>query len=128
MFRFRVLDAAGEEEVTVQLWGRAVCTEARELQEVLGAVLGGCRHLTIDLSRLSDADASFQALICALHRKSELAHKKITLRGTLCGSRVPVRCLPRCTSLGPDDAGCPIWRPVLRRDAEDAQGAGTGSC
>jgi ABC-type transporter Mla MlaB component len=125
MLSFCVLEATGEEEATVQLWGRAVCTEARELQDALDAALGCCRHLTIDLTHLKYVDASFQALICALHRRCELAHKRITLRGTLAGPIAPARCPARSGCPGQISDGCPIWRPVQQRDADDA---GQGGC
>lgn len=68
-------------ELTVSISGWAVFTHAKELEQALVEALSGCRHLTLDLTSVQQIDLSFPALVCCLHRKSELLHKEITLRG-----------------------------------------------
>jgi len=90
MYRLTVENRVGQEKATAVISGEAVFIHAEELQSALCETLDSCQHLTIELSRIVVLDATFRALICSLHRYSELVHKDITLQGALARQEDPL--------------------------------------
>lgn len=107
-------------QMTARLAGAALCTEVSALQAALRGALAQCEELTLDLTGVERLDASFPALVCALHRQSLLSHKRITLRGTplRCGEALPFAGVADCR-FKKQHQPCPLWDPVSR---------GAGSC
>jgi hypothetical protein len=109
MFRLTLIDGNGTKDATVAISGAAVFTDAREMQQALGRALDGCEHLIIDLGQVEQFDLTFRATICALHRHSELVHKKITLQGALAGRGDPLCLSTFRECLRRPDQCCHLW-------------------
>lgn len=82
----------GKCEATVFVSGAAVFTHATELQESLNDALDACGHLVVDISAAGPIDLTLRALLCSLHRRSELMNKTMSVRvadaeGNGCGER-----------------------------------------
>jgi ABC-type transporter Mla MlaB component len=113
MFRLTIIDGTGRKATTVAISGSALFSDARELEQALGQLLAGCDHLTIDICGVQDVDVTFRALICVLHRHSELLHKKISLQGALSLRGDPLFLSNSRRCFRKPDQCCHLWDVVL---------------
>jgi len=122
MFRLTVVHSDGQEAATAVISGEAVFVHAQEMQSALGDALASCQHLTIELGKVAGFDATFRALVCSLHRQSELVHKKITLQGHLAWREDPLGSagIKGCL-LEQRYECCRLWETILT-GAESAAG------
>jgi ABC-type transporter Mla MlaB component len=125
MFNHARFNGIGKGETTIMISGAAVFTHAQEMQNALGDALDACDHLTIDVGRVEAMDLTFRALLCSLHRRSELVNKKISMQGALPRREgYPVRhrvkgCLFKATG-----ECCQLWESIAK-DGGDAAGRRT---
>jgi hypothetical protein len=118
MFVHQVVSGFGNGEATVLISGDAVFTHAGEMQAALGEALDACQHLTIDVGCVDALDGTFRVLLCALHRRSELGNKSISMQGVLPGwdddqSRYATK---GCLFRGANER-CPLWESLVRGGA-----------
>lgn len=83
MFRHMLVEGIAEGEATMVIFGNAVFTDAHQMESELGKALDACRHLTIDVGGVEISDATFQVILCSLHRRSQLENKKVSMQGRL---------------------------------------------
>ena len=85
MFRLVVVKGIDKGEATVVISGDAVFTHAQEMQSALNEALDACDRLAIDVGAVDAFDVTFRVLLCSLHRKAELAHKRVSMQGGMPG-------------------------------------------
>ena len=116
MFKHAVVNGTGKGKAVIMISGDAVFTHAQEMQKALGEALDACDHLTIDIGRVEVVDVTFRALLCSLHRRSELVNKKIVMQGALPrreGDPVRYTRVKGCLFKEASEL-CQLWESIIR--------------
>ena len=115
MFKHALVHGTGKKQATVMIFGDAVFTHAEEMRSALGDALEACEHLTIDVGKVRVIDLTFRALLCSLHRRSELVNKTITMQGALPrrkNDQVRYARIKGCLFKN-DNERCQLWESII---------------